>query len=106
MCIRDRSDTSTDFGKLISAMTGGKSVDLIMDGIFNPEILDEEGRLKGLDKICFRNNGDVSFINLNGGKGTSPEEMAQNMTNDISEFNCELETIPLSDIDKWLAVKE
>ena len=100
------SDTSTDFGKLISAMTGGKSVDIIVDGIFSPALMDEKGMLKGANRICFRDMGDVSFLNLNGNKGGSPEEMAKNKTTDISAFNCELETIPLSDIDKWLAVKE
>jgi len=98
------SDTSTDFGKLISAVSGGKSVDIIMDGILNPELIDGKGMLQGKDKICFRNMGEVSFINLNAGLGATPEAMAKNMTTDISVFNCELETLQMSELENWLAL--
>ena len=98
------SDTSTDFGKLISAVSGGKSVDVLMDGILNPEMIDAKGMLQGKDKICFRNMGEVSFINLNAGLGATPEAMAKNMTTDISVFNCELESIQMTDLENWLAL--
>ena len=93
-------DTSSDFGKLFHALFGGKAYDIVVDGIFKPSTLDEEGNPTG---ICFRNNGEVSFVNLNAAKGMSPEELMQNLDHDQSKFDCELPSFDLGDYDKWLA---
>ncbi|MEO0341588.1 MAG: parallel beta-helix domain-containing protein, partial [Bacteroidota bacterium] len=80
------TDTSTDFGQLFTAVNGGEPVDIVIDGIFKPSTLDENGRPRG---YCFTNNGDnISFMNLNAAMGASPEEMMKNKTTDRSPFDC------------------
>lgn len=97
-------DTTTEYGKLLTAILGGMPVDIITDGIFKPSSVDKEGRPTG---YCFKNNGtDIRFINLNAVMGTKPEEMAKNMNSDISMFNCDLPAFDTSDHDKWLAQKD
>jgi len=100
--VKGPPDTSTDFGKLISALFQGESYDIIIDGIFNPATLDENGNPSG---ICIKNNGDISFRNLNAGMGSDPAQMMKNMNDDISKFNCDLPSMDLSGYDKWLAAK-
>lgn len=94
------SDTSTEFGQLLTAVLGGQAVDIITDGIFKPSSISEDGTPTG---YCFRNNGEVSFVNLNAGMGAKPEEIAQNMNTDMTPFNCELDAVDTSDHDSWLA---
>lgn len=97
------TDNSTDYGKLLTAIAGGEPVDLLTDGIFKPTSIDENGKPVG---YCFRNNGDnLRFINLNAGLGAEPEDIAKNMDNDLSKFDCELADFDTSDHDKWLASK-
>ena len=96
------ADTSTDYGKLLTAVTGGEPVDLLTDGIFKPSSMDEKGNPIG---YCFKNNGDnIRFLNLNAGMGASPEEIIKNKNSDLSKFNCELPDFDTSEHDKWLAV--
>jgi len=95
-------DNTSDFGKLFTALFQGESFDIVMDGIFKPSSLDENGNPTG---FCFKNNGDISFVNLNAGMGASPEEMAKNMSQDMSIFQCELESFDTKEHDEWLAIK-
>lgn len=98
------TDTTTDFGKLITAVSGGQPIDLIIDGIFKPSTLDENGRPQG---ICFQNNGEnLVFLNLNGAKGMTPEAIGENMDNDISLFDCSLPDFDTSEHNKWLAANK
>ncbi len=94
------ADTSTEYGQLLTAVLGGQSVDIVTDGIFKPSTLNEAGNPTG---YCFRNNGDVSFVNLNAGMGDKPEEIAKNMNTDISKFDCEIPNFDTSEHDSWLA---
>ena len=91
------TDNTTDYGKLFTGILGGQPVDLIIDGIMKPGAGVESG------SYCFTNNGDISFINLNAGIGSSPEEMAQNMNTDLSKFDCNLPSFDTSEHDAWLA---
>ena len=93
-------DTSTEYGQLLTAVLGGQPVDIVTDGIFKPSTLNEAGNPTG---YCFRNNGDVSFVNLNAGMGDKPEEIAKNMNTDISKFDCEIPNFDTSEHDSWLA---
>lgn len=93
---------TTDFGKLLYAICGEQSPDIIIDGIFNPATLDENGKPTG---FCFKNNGDIIFRNMNAAMGATPEDIAKNMTDDISVFDCEMPSFELGDFDKWLATK-
>jgi parallel beta-helix repeat protein len=96
------SDTSSEYGKLISLISGGKPVDIITDGIFKPSTLDENGMPKG---YCFKNNGDeISFLNLNASMGDSPEAILKNKSSDLSIFDCSLPEFDTSEHDKWLVV--
>jgi len=95
-------DTTSDFGKLFTALFQGESFDIVVDGIFKPSTLDEKGNPTG---ICIKNNGEVSFVNLNAGKGATPEDIAKNMDQDMSKFNCELQSFDTKEHDKWLAAK-
>jgi len=96
------ADNTTEYGQLFTAVLGGEPADIITDGIFKPSSLDENGKPIG---YCFKNNGDVKFINLNAGMGAAPEDIAKNMTTDMSLFDCELPSFDTSEHDKWLAVK-
>lgn len=90
------ADTTTDAGKLISALSGDKTYDILIDGIFKPN---------EPMSYCFKNNGDISFVNLNAAKGISPEDIMRNMNNDISPFDCELPDFDTTKHDSWLAVR-
>lgn len=97
------TDTSTEYGQLLTAVLGGKPVDIITDGIFKPSSLDKEGNPIG---YCFKNNGDnLTFVNLNAGMGNKPEEIMKNMTTDMNKFDCTLPSFDTSEHDKWLAIK-
>ena len=97
------TDNTTEYGQLFTAVLGGEPVDIITDGIFKPSSLDENDKPIG---YCFKNNGDnILFVNLNAGMGDSPEAMAKNMDNDMSKFDCDLQSFDTSEHDKWLAVK-
>lgn len=98
------TDMTTDYGKLLTAIHQGKPVDILTDGIFKPTSMDESGNPKG---YCFKNNGEnLVFLNLNAGKGASPEEIIKNMDSDMSKFDCSLPDFDTSDHDKWLAINE
>ncbi len=93
-------DSTTEYGQLFTTVLNGKAYDLVTDGIFKPGILDDEGRPTG---ICFHNNGDISFVNLNAGKGAGPEEIARNLDHDLSIFDCTLAPFDTSEHNAWLA---
>ena len=88
------ADTTTDSGKLITALSGDQTYDLMIDGIFKPN---------EPISYCFKNNGDISFLNLNASKGTDPADIMKNMDNDMSPFDCELPGFDTSDHNSWLA---
>lgn len=92
-------DTTTDFGKLLTALLASQPVDIVTDGIFKPESYNENGLPTG---YCFKNNGNITFINLNAGKGSNPEEMARNMNNDLSIFDCSIAPFDTDEHDNWL----
>ncbi len=96
-------DMTSDYGKLLSGLMKGQAIDIVIDGVFKPSTLDAEGNPSG---ICIRNNGDVTFLNLNAGKGMTPAEMMKNLDQDISKFDCELPGFDLGDYDKWLATNQ
>ena len=97
------SDMSTEAGQLISFITEGKGVDILMDGIFKPGLPDVNGNASS---YCIRNNGEnLTFFNLNAGLGASPEEMMKNKDTDLKKFDCELPDFDTSEHDKWLAAK-
>ena len=93
---------TTDLGKLFTAVFQGESFDITVDGIYRPDQLDEHGRPIG---ICIKNNGDVSFANLNAGMGGTPEAIMKNVNHDMSLFNCTNPNLELGSYDDWIAVE-
>ena len=92
---------TSDYGQLITALSGGEPVDLIIDGIFSPASIGENGMPQG---YCFLDNGEgVSFLNLNAYMGSAPEEMMANKSDDMRPFACELPAFDTSEHDAWLA---
>lgn len=88
------ADTTTDFGKLFAAVNQGKPGGIAYDGIANPTHFNEDGSLKDGHKICFRNNGDLPFLNLNaaqamGEKGLDMEKLATVLSRDMAPYACE-----------------
>ena len=84
-----------------AAVLGGEPVDLLTDGIFKPTSHDENGTPTG---YCFTNNGEnLRFVNLNAGKGASPEDILKNMDQNIGKFQCDLPEFDTSEHDRWLA---
>ena len=96
------ADATTDFGKLLTGMLQGQAYDIIIDGIYKPSTLDENGNPTG---FCFTNNGEITFLNLNAGKGMTPAEMMKNKSTDMTPFNCQLDVFDTKEHDTWLAVK-
>ena len=101
------TDVTTDFGKLFTALSGGKPVGIAYDGVVNPAHFNEDGSMKEEHKICFRNNSNIPFMNLNaykamGKDGLDMAKLAKAIETDGSAFDCEKGTITLKDLDKWL----
>jgi len=92
-------DTSTDMGKMVTGVLGGKVYDIIIDGIFKPDTMGKDGPPT---TYCFQNNGDITFVNLNAGKGMDPAQMIQNLEFDIDKYNCALPDFDTSKHDDWL----
>ena len=87
------SDTSTDFGQLFSALNQGQPTGIAYDGIVNPAHLNSDGTLKEAHRICFSNNGDLPFLNLNAYKamdetGLNMEKLMAAVATDITPFDC------------------
>lgn len=77
-------DKDVLFGKLFAAIFGDKVPDIIVDGEINPAYKNADGSIKEEYKICIRNNGNVTFSNMDlANKG-------KNKNDDISKFDCSL----------------
>ncbi len=64
-------DQNVVFGKLFTAIYGTNVPDIVVDGAVNPAYKNNDGSIKEEQKICIRNNGNVTFSNmdlLNKGK--------------------------------------
>ena len=97
------TDTSTESGQFFTAISGGKAMDIVMDGVFKPGLPDINGNESS---YCMRNNGeDIRFLNLNAHKGSEPKDILKNMDTNYAKFDCELPDFDTSEHDKWIAVK-
>lgn len=92
-------DNTTEFGQLLQAVLQDKPVDIAIDGIFLPN----SENVSNPNGYCFKNNGtNTTFVNLNAGKGLTPEAIMKNMSRDMSAFDCELSGFDTTDHNKWL----
>ncbi len=78
-------DNSVLFGQMFAAIFGDKVPDIIFDGSVNPSYKNADGSIKEDQKICFHNNGNVTYTNID------LEHKSANMSTDISKVDC---TIP------------
>jgi len=83
-------DNTVSFGQLFIGIFGDKIPDIIFDGEINPAYYNNDGTLKSDQKICIRNNGNVTFSNLD------MEHKGKNRSSDMSKFDCSL--APLGEI--------
>ena len=98
-----KTDTSTQSGQLLSAVSEGKAMDIVMDGVFKPGLPDVNGNTSS---YCMRNNGDnLRFLNLNAHKGSELKDFLQNKDTNYAKFDCALPDFDTSEHDKWIAVK-
>lgn len=77
-------DKSVNFGSLLSALFGDKVPDIVYDGAVNPAYKNKDGSTKDEQKICIKNNGQVTFVNLDMEHGN------KNMSTDLSKMDCDL----------------
>lgn len=94
------ADMTTDYGKLITGVLGGKYYDIVVDGIYKPG---SESKNGNPTSYCFTDNGDITFVNLNAGMGMEPADLMKNLDHDISKFDCSLPIFDTKDHDAWLA---
>ncbi len=92
-------DTTTDFGKMLSGYFQGKPIDIVIDGLFSPSDIGDDGKIKG---FCIQKNGDITFTNFNMYKGQKPEEVMKNMSTDINQFDCSLPVFNTDCHNAWL----
>ncbi len=77
-----KPDNTVLFGKLFIAIFGDKVPDILFDGEVNPAYRNADGSVKEEQRICIRNNGEVTFANMDlAGKG-------KNKSDDVSKFDC------------------
>ena len=75
-------DRSVGFGDLLGALFGDKVPDIVFDGSINPAYRNSDGSIKDDQKICIRNNPNVTFVNLDMAGGN------RHMSMDISKMDC------------------
>ena len=75
-------DRSVGFGDLLGALFGDKVPDIVFDGSINPAYRNSDGSIKDDQKICIRNNPNVTFVNLDMAGGN------RHMSLDISKMDC------------------
>ncbi|MCO5230938.1 MAG: right-handed parallel beta-helix repeat-containing protein [Chitinophagales bacterium] len=86
-------DMSTELGKLLFA-TFRLPMDIIYDGINNPEYIDEERNVKDGHQICIKNNGEeIKFGNLNAAKISNLKDLLKYSNTDITPFDCDFKGI-------------
>lgn len=86
-----KMDISVTFGRLLHGIFADKVPDVIYDGTVSPAYKNNDGSIKEEQRICIKNNGNVTFSNLDfSGDG-------KNMSTDMKKYDC---TIPL-----WQEVK-
>lgn len=81
-------DESVNFGKLLKGIFADKVPDMIYDGTVNPAYRNNDGTIKEDQRICIKNNGNVTFTCLDfAGDG-------KNMSTDLSKYDCAIPQWP------------
>ena len=80
-------DTSKDMGRLVAGLFGTEVPEIIYDGMMDPDMVNEDGRIADQARICIQNNGEIQFANIN-----APSGFKQVSTN-LDQYNCELQAL-------------
>lgn len=83
---RLKPTTRSKFGLLMRREFKRDQPTIVLDGINDPETLDENGRLKAENEICIRNNAGGKFAYLDA------ENNFEGLHRDVSEYDCEGKT--------------
>jgi parallel beta-helix repeat protein len=79
-----KADGTVAFGQLFTQLFGDQIPELVYDGAVNPAYKNSNGTLKDEHRICFKNNGNVGFVNLDlGNKGKNMNKNAKTMECDL-----------------------
>lgn len=78
------ADGSKELGLLLKTMFPETPMDIIYDGTIDPNALNPDGSIKPESKICFQNNGEVNFANVN------LPEMFSDIKRDITVYDCSI----------------
>ena len=78
------ADGSKELGLLLKTMFPETPMDIIYDGTIDPDALNPDGSIIADQEICFRNNGEVNFANVN------LPEMFSDIKRDISPYDCSI----------------
>jgi len=81
-------------GKLLFLKFGKKVPDIIVDGMYEKDALDNNGILKAGYQICIKNNGLATFANLDAANGF------KNLNRDESKFDCARESLEPATLSK------
>lgn len=77
-------DQTVVFGKMFAAMFGDQVPDVVYDGFVNPANKNPDGTVKEDQKVCIRNNGNITFSNMD------LATQGKNRNSDMSKFDCSL----------------
>lgn len=83
-----KTDQSVAFGMLFAKVFPDQVPDIIVDGYENPAYKNADGKWKPEQRICIRNNGKVTFSNMD-----LPNQ-SKNLSSDPSYCDCSLNPLP------------
>jgi parallel beta-helix repeat protein len=98
-------DLTRELGKILNGMFPGKTQDIMIDGILNPDLEQANGNYTGDRAICLRNNGgeDLRFVNLNAESAEKLRDLKSAFDRELDKFDCSLESL---DTESTRAVAE
>lgn len=97
-------DVSKEFGKMINVLFPGQTQDIVIDGILDKNLDQNNGNYIGEYAICIRNNGDdIRFVNLNAEGAEEVGDLRKSLDRDMARFQCELPSFDLSGMLNFLA---
>lgn len=82
----------SDIGKWLFLKFKKEVPDILYDGVPEDGSLNENGQLKAEARICLKDNGNATFLNLNAKRGL------KYYSTDIALFNCELMSLEGSEM--------
>jgi len=100
-------DVSKEFGQMINALFPTKTQDIVIDGILDRRVDQNNGNYVGEDAICIRNNGeDLRFVNLNADGAKDVGDLRRSFDKDMSKFDCALKHLDVSSVQHLVPAEE